>query len=78
MTIKVEATQQGFYGRLRERGDVFTVAHEGHVGRWMKVLKETPVGQTREQIRDELDALGVEYDGRKSTEALQALLDNSK
>ncbi|MBP6464967.1 MAG: hypothetical protein KA324_13625 [Rubrivivax sp.] len=34
--VQVVALARGYYGQLREAGDVFTVAHAGHVGRWMR------------------------------------------
>lgn len=41
MTIKVKATQRGFYGgRLYSAGDEFSVAAKGDIGSWMSPVVE--------------------------------------
>lgn len=34
--MKVKATQRGYYGALREAGDVFQISSEEHLGDWME------------------------------------------
>lgn len=43
MPKKVEAVSQGFCdGKRRRKGDVFVIADNVKVGKWMKVLKDVP------------------------------------
>lgn len=47
MPKKVEALVQGFCdGKRRRKGDVFVIADNVKVGKWMKVLKDVPAEAT--------------------------------
>lgn len=79
-----KATKRGFAGRLIEEGETFDF--DGPKGSWMEYLDEEegdgggdPGGEggglTRDEIKAALDAMGVQYNVRAGTEALQKLLD---
>jgi hypothetical protein len=56
MPKKVEALVQGFCdGKRRRKGDVFVIADNVKVGKWMKVIKDVP--SEANQQPDEKDAL---------------------
>ena len=40
MAIKVRAEAPGYYGKLREEGDVFTIRTKKDMGSWMTQVKE--------------------------------------
>ena len=40
--MKVIATKKGFYGSLREEGEVFTIADDKDLGSWMKKAEPEP------------------------------------
>lgn len=56
MPKKVEALVQGFCdGKRRRKGDVFVIADNVKVGKWMKVVKDVPAKASQQS--DEKDAL---------------------
>lgn len=41
MAVKVKATARGYYGFMRDPGDVFDVASDKHVSKaWMEVVEQ--------------------------------------
>ena len=38
--MKVRATKRGYYGYLRDDGDVFEIESEDHLGSWMKIVPD--------------------------------------
>lgn len=40
MAIKVKAVKKGWFGGIREKGDVFEVESEEDLGSWMEVLEK--------------------------------------
>ena len=58
MPKKVEALALGFCdGKRRRKGDVFVIADNVKVGKWMKVLKDVPAEASQPANPDEKDAL---------------------
>lgn len=58
MPKKVEALALGFCdGKRRRKGDVFVIADNVKVGKWMKVLKDVPAEGGQPANSDEKDAL---------------------
>lgn len=58
MPKKVEALALGFCdGKRRRKGDVFVIADNVKVGKWMKVLKDVPAEASQAANPDEKDAL---------------------
>ena len=39
--MKVRATKQGFYGKMREAGEEFEIANKADLGKWMEPVKAT-------------------------------------
>ncbi len=39
--MKVKAVQRGYFGKLREVGDVFTIKNEKQLGSWMKPVEKS-------------------------------------
>jgi|GEM_PF-2616824 len=58
MPKKVEALANGFCdGKRRRKGDVFAIADNVKVGKWMKVLKDVPSEASQQADNGEKDAL---------------------
>lgn len=58
MPKKVEALALGFCdGKRRRKGDVFVIADNVKVGKWMKVLKDVPSEANQPGNSEEKDAL---------------------
>jgi len=82
---RYKATARGFAGRLIEEGEEFDF--DGPKGSWMQELEKAGEDEdgedgegeggtlTRDQVKAALDAMGVQYNVRAGTEALQKLLD---
>jgi hypothetical protein len=58
MPKKIEALAQGFCeGKRRRKGEVFVIADNVKVGKWMKVLKDVPSEASQQADNGEKDAL---------------------
>lgn len=55
MAVKVKATARGYYGFMRDPGDVFDVASDKHVSKaWMEVVEAPkPAKDDRKQDKPE-------------------------
>lgn len=87
--MKVVAIKRGFYGQIREEGDIFEV-EDGLAASWFEpVAQETqqeqiqkPTGGkydnlTKEELQALLDERGISYHGNAGESALKALLESS-
>lgn len=52
MALKVRAIRQGYYGKLRQPGDEFTVFRKEDMGSWMEVV-EAPRGKPARAAADD-------------------------
>lgn len=64
MPKKVEALANGFVdGKRKRKGDVFVIADNVKVGRWMKVLKDVPSetggSDEKDALIEKAKALGI-------------------
>lgn len=87
--MKVVAIKRGFYGQIREEGDIFEV-EDGLTASWFEsIAQETqqeqiqePTGGkydnlTKEELQALLDERGIDYHGNTGEAALKALLESS-
>lgn len=60
MSMKVRATQTGYYGSLREEGDEFVIRKKSDLGKWMEPVETSvPKGPVAADGEDEADEKGA-------------------
>lgn len=87
--MKVVAIKRGFYGQIREEGDIFEV-EDGLAASWFSHLDQEdqqeriqePTGGkydnlTKEELQALLDERGIDYHGNTGEAVLKALLESS-